>query len=173
MSRFSEQSLEAVTLILENWAKGELSKALSNLSSQKLNSSGDLRKSLVYKIANEGGTKARIVIQYLYYGTILDRNFIYSKGKGVSTSRIEDWLNEGGMSKMGGYRGDEKDPQRQTREVAWAIRRSWEKKGGRQGRPWNFRASLVTSSDLLTEQIFNAYQEEMYESILQQLSKPQ
>lgn len=175
MATFSEKSMEAVTSILEKWADEQLAEALSNLSGAKLKSSGDLRKSLKYSIANEGGLKARLAVQYLYYGTIQDRDFIkFWRGagkKGVSTDRIENWLKRDGVAKMGGYKGQEKNPERQIRSMAWAIRKSWAKKGGRKGRPWNFRASLVSSSENLLEQIFDAFQQETYEAILSQLSE--
>jgi hypothetical protein len=171
MATFSEKSIEAVTTILSKWADEQLAEALSNLSSAKLKSSGDLRNSLKYSIANEGGLKARLAVKYLYYGTIQDRDFIKFGKKGISTDRIEKWLKEDGMAKMGGYKGQSKNPERQIREVAWSIRKSWAKKGGRKGRKWNFRASLLSSSENLLEQIFAAFQQETYEAILSQLSE--
>jgi len=162
--------MEAVTNILKQWANEQLSEALAKISSQKIKSSGDLRNSLKIKIANEGGTMARVAIEYLYYGTILDRDFIrFWRGagsEGVSTSRIESWLKRDGFAKIGGYKGQSKNPERQLRDTAWAIRRSWKKRGGRKGRPWNFRQDLETSSNELTDQIFNAFQQQTYEAIL-------
>lgn len=173
MATFSEKSLEAVTLILKKWADEQLQEALSKLSANNLKSSGKLANSLKIKIANEGGLKARVAIEYLYYGTILDRDFIkFGKGgKGISTARIEDWLKGEGLSKMGGYKGSSKNTERQIRDTAWSIRKSWEKEGGRKGRQWNFRSDLETSSEVLTQQIFDAFQKQAYESILLELSQ--
>lgn len=171
MATFSEKSLEAVNLILKKWAEEQLQEALSKLSANNLKSSGNLANSLKIKIANEGGLKARVAIEYLHYGTILDRDFIkFGKGGKGITARIEDWLKTDGLSKMGGYKGSSKNTERQIRDTAWAIRKSWEKDGGRKGRQWNFRSDLETSSEVLTQQIFDAFQSEVYESILLELS---
>lgn len=175
MATFSEKSLKAVTLILKKWADEQLQEALSKLSANNLKSSGKLANSLKIKIANEGGLKARVAIEYLYYGTILDRDFLnFWRGagkRGVSTSRIEEWLKTDGLSKMGGYKGSSKNTERQIRDTAWAIRKSWEKDSGRKGRQWNFRSDLETSSEVLTQQIFDAFQEQAYESILLEFSQ--
>lgn len=162
--------MEAVTTILDRWADKQLSEALSRLSSKQLQSSGALRASLKKKVALESGIKARAAIKYLYYGTIQDRDFIRYGNKGISTARIEQWLRDGGMSKMGGYRGQAKSEARQYRDTAWRIRKSWAKTGGRKGRPWSFRSKLEASGEELVEQVFEAFQQETYEYILQKFN---
>lgn len=171
MTQFSTEVMAAIEQILQRWADEQLRAALSSLSSENLQSSGRLRNSLISSISIEAGVKAKASIQYIYYGTILDRDFIRFGKKGISTSNIERWLKKDGMAKMGGYRGTAKSEARQIRDMAWKIRRSWQQHGGRKGRPWNFRGNLQATSEDLMNQIATAFQSQTIASILSTLNQ--
>lgn len=173
MAVFSEKARELVIEILTEWAKKEVEAAKSRAASAGLSGSSFIN-SIKKNVSLEAGINARGIVQFMYYGNILDRNFIRfwrGKGKrGISTDRIERWLEQGGMAKMGGYRGQAKNPERQKKELAWAIRRSWEKKGGRKGKPWQGMEVIQRNTDAIQNQLFKAFQQEVYETVLENLN---
>lgn len=164
---FSENTKKLIIEILTEWANKEVSEAKARAAAAGLSSSNFI-KSVKNKISLEAGINARGIVQFMYYGNILDRDFI-KYGKGISTEQIKKWLEAGGMAKMGGYKGQSKNPQRQINDMAWGIRKSWEKQGGRKGRKWDGVGKLSKSTEKINDDLYNALQSEIYDSVLESL----
>jgi hypothetical protein len=173
MTVFSEKARQLVIELLTNWAQKEVEEAKARASAAGLGGSAFIN-TIKQNVALEAGLNAKGIVEYYYYGNVFDRDFIrFWRGqgrRGISTEEIKDWLeNKGGLSKMGGYKGQEKNPQRQIREMAWAIRRKWEKDGGRKGRPWGGMALISESTEEMQNKLFEAFQSEIYETVLANL----
>lgn len=173
MAVFSEKARQLVMDILIEWSQKEVEDAKARASAAGLGGSAFI-KSIKQNVALEAGLNARGIIQFIYYGNILDRDFIrFWRGagkRGISTDKIKDWLeNRGGLAKMGGYKGQAKNPQRQIRDLSWRIRRSWEKKGGRKGRQWQGMSLISERTEDMQNKLFQAFQSEVYETVLENL----
>lgn len=154
----------------EAWATQFIQDRVAFLRSRKIQSSGDLQRSLAYEVTS--GVKAEgvaVLMSFEEYGRIIDmRRFSPPEGGGDYLLALQDWIKRKGLEQkfIRGYmrkRKLKKVPERVLTYIAWGIakkrfngkyrRRRWYNKSKSRAITELFRDISANMPELVAEQI--------------------
>jgi hypothetical protein len=157
MTPEQQELQDSIMKVADDWAKKFLEARINRLRKNKMDSSGDLIRSLEYAL--EGGRAeseaTRLLVAFNDYGRIAEmRNISHDKWGRNAMTRLEDWIVRKGVGNfVYGFmqrRGLKTAPKGILNQIAWGIMVSRSHNKFRRN-PWYNKAKSAAVTDLYNQ----------------------